>query len=214
MILDFFSKYIAKEGKYPLFYSFLLFVITLFFIPSFFLKLLTFIIFIFFLYIYFTPLTKNELIEENAVYSLIDGQIVDIKETNDEKIVKIYKSLLDNSAIKSPFDSKVEKIDKIHGAFLKLSSLKSKKLNERMRFLLKSKKIDIKISAICDNKGIFGFDIYKNEGIDTKFGENIGYASNALFEITFPKNVELKVKVGDQVVGGISILGYVKEEVE
>ena len=209
-----FFKYMAKEGKKALIYSFIIFLATLFLIPSLFLKLLTATLFIFFLYIYLILPTKNEFQKKGAIYSIVDGQVVDIKDMGNEKAVKIYSSLLDNSAIRSPFDGIIKDIKKRHGLFLKLSSKKSDKLNEKFSFVLKNEKTDLKISAISDKMGFFGFNIYKNDSLKVEFGEIIGYASNALFEIILPKNVELKVKVGDQVVGGINIIGYIKGEVE
>lgn len=212
--MDIFSKYIVKEGRKKVLISFLLMIFALFFISSYFLKLLFFLLFLFFLYIYFNNQTKNQFLEKNAIYAPIDGKVVEKIEKEDRKSVRIYSSLLENSVIKSPIDGKIEKVYTMHGAFLKLNSSKSGHLNERFEFILKNEKIDIKVSAITDNLGFFGFNIYKQPGLKTETFENIGFASNALFEITLPKNVELKADIGEQLASGISILGYIKEEVE
>ncbi|WP_281950412.1 phosphatidylserine decarboxylase [Nitrosophilus kaiyonis] len=208
------TKYLYEKGIRAVFISALFLLFFIFVIPSYFFGLLSFVVFLFLTYIYFVPQMKNQFIKKDAIYSPVDGKVLEIDENNNEKTIKIYSSLLDNSFIKMPISGKIKDIKKRHGAYLCLKSPKSKHLNEIFEIFLENEKIDVKISSITDYLGFFGFEIFKQKGLDSVATENIGFASNALFEITLPKNVEIKVTPGDQVVSGINAIALLKEEVE
>ncbi len=206
-----FSKNIVKEGQRPVIVSGLVALFAFIFIPSLFIKLLCLTLFIFFIFVYFNSQTKVEIFDKNAVFSPVDGEVIEKKEYKDKKILKIYKNFLNNSHIKAPIEGEITDISIKHGAFLNLTSQKSDKLNEKLSFNIRiDDKNEIKIDSITDKYGFFGFNLYKQKNQKCVIGENIGFASNAIFEITLPKYVELKVNIGDQVVGGINIIGYIK----
>lgn len=203
--MNFFFDRIAYEGRKKITVSFLLAFVCIFCDFSF----VFLIIFIFFLYLYYIPKDNIENFEENVVYAPIEGEIIDIK----ENIVKIYTNVLDKSILKSPINGKITKKSSVHGVFLNADLEKSKKLNDRLSFLIRNEKCQIEISSLSDKFGFLGHSFYKNKNQEIKTGENIGFCANSIITIKLPKNADIKVNICEKIVSN-DILAILRKNSE
>lgn len=154
---------------------------------------------------------------ENIILSPADGKVVDISETyenyyiNDSCIkISIFLSPLDVHVNRSPVTGIVEFYKYIKGDYLVAYHPKSSELNEQSIIGVKTKygkvvfKQIVGILArrlVCDLK----------EGDSIKAGERFGMMKfGSRMDVFFEKNAEINVKIGDKVVGGVSILAKMK----
>ncbi|WP_187647954.1 hypothetical protein [Nitrosophilus labii] len=208
--MSLFFDYFAYEGRKKLVISVLIALIVVVFAKSWFLKAFFISVFLFFLYIYYIPKNRVELLEKDAIFSPVDGQVTDIFEKDGKRVIEIYKNLEHGSVIKSPMSGIVEDIYFRHGAFLDLTSRKSHNFNERFTFVIKDDKKMIKVVSLAGKLGFFGHSFYKPKNNRCDFSEILGFCTEALFNIELPEEAVLNVKKGENLVAGISVLAYLK----
>ncbi|MCX7737407.1 MAG: phosphatidylserine decarboxylase family protein [Candidatus Kapabacteria bacterium] len=154
---------------------------------------------------------------ENIILSPADGKVVDISETYENYYINgscikisIFLSPLDVHVNRSPVTGIVEFYKYIKGDYLVAYHPKSSELNEQ---------------SIIGVKTIYGKVVFKQivgilarrlvcdlkEGDSIKAGERFGMMKfGSRMDVFFEKNAEINVKIGDKVVGGVSILAKMK----
>ncbi|MFB0527552.1 MAG: phosphatidylserine decarboxylase family protein [bacterium] len=157
---------------------------------------------------------------ENLILSPADGKVIDISEVGEEnflhsrvKVVRIFMSIFNVHVQRSPVKGKVEwikyKPGKFMAAYTKQASggnesnligiQKSNKPNSNKEKILVKQIAGTVARRIC---------CWCKEGDNLVAGQRIGmirFGSRA--DVYFPQEIEIKVKKGDRVVGGETILG-------
>jgi phosphatidylserine decarboxylase len=109
-----------------------------------------------------------------------------------------------------PIAGTIEKLVYVSGKYLNITNDKYHDENERQLCLLKSKKgfdvIFVQIAGLVARRIVCNL----KEGQEVKAGERFGCIKfGSRVDVYFPQNVELKVKVGQTMLGGESVIGVV-----
>ena len=153
---------------------------------------------------------------ENTIVSPADGRILKIEShlegeflRQDSVKISIFMSLFDVHVNRSPMAGRVMKRVYSPGKFFAANTDKSSLLNERNALLLCSRdEFEILLIQIA---GIIARRIvcYPREGDFLQTGEIFGMIRfGSRLEVFLPRSVDIRVRVGDFVKAGESILGY------
>lgn len=160
----------------------------------------------------------DEVIEnESIILSPADGKVVDISETFENYYLKdscirisIFLSPLDVHINRSPITGIVEFYKYIKGDYLVAYHPKSSELNEQSIVGVKNKhgKVVFKqIVGILARRLVCDLKV----GDSIKAGQRFGMMKfGSRMDVFFNKDAELKVKTGDRVIGGVSVLAELK----
>ena len=137
----------------------------------------------------------------------------ELKLDSNEKFnrVSIFLSTFNVHVQRIPMSGKIEKLEYIQGKFLNITNDKYHEDNERQLCLMKTKQgfdvIFVQIAGmvarriVCDLK----------EGQEVKAGEKFGCIKfGSRVDVYLPKNIELKVKVGQTMIAGETVIGLLK----
>jgi phosphatidylserine decarboxylase len=157
---------------------------------------------------------------EDLILSPADGKVIDISEVEEEnflhsrvKVVRIFMSIFNVHVQRSPVKGKVEWIKYKPGKFMAAYTEKASEGNEsNLIGIRKSNKPNSNRQRIIV-KQIAGsvarrICCWCKEGNNLVAGQRIGmvrFGSRA--DVYLPQEVEIKVKKGDRVVGGETLLG-------
>ncbi len=157
---------------------------------------------------------------EDLILSPADGRVIDISEVEEEnflhsqvKVVRIFMSIFNVHVQRSPVKGKVEWIKYNPGKFMAAYTEEASGGNEsNLIGIQKSKKSNSPTGRILV-KQIAGsvarrICCWCKEGDNLLAGQRIGmirFGSRA--DVYLPQQVEIKVKKGDRVVGGETLLG-------
>ncbi len=202
------TQLIAKEGWKYLFFTIVLFVLSLWFD---FFSWVFFVIVIFTGYLFRNPERLPAEDDDMAVLTPCDGTIVTIsksKYNNGKEYIKVrvQKSLLEASMLRAPTKMNIKETKRIHGLFLPTNTDLSKKLGERVSLTCKSDYSDLFINI---NAGVFArkIELFKTVG-PLKSAQRFGLLVEGDVELYLPLDSRVKVAVGDEVKAGESVLGY------
>ena len=160
--------------------------------------------------------------ESNVVLASADGVVDKVEEAEAPKELKlnsnekfnrvsIFLSTFNVHVQRIPMSGKIEKLEYIQGKFLNITNDKYHEDNERQLCLMKTKQgfdvIFVQIAGmvarriVCDLK----------EGQEVKAGEKFGCIKfGSRVDVYLPKNIELKVKVGQTMIAGETVIGLLK----
>ena len=210
------TEIILKEG-----YPFILvtggiFLISLLFRFDTFWQIFWFALAIFMTYFFLNPERIPDESGEDVIISPADGEIIEISECKEKFFTKtemikisIRLGLMDNHVQRSPIAGILKENQYIHGEFLSLNSEKASELNEQNRTLFENDKISVVTNQIA---GFITRRIvtWENEGhinLAQRFGM-IMFGSQV--DIYVPKEITLKVILGEEVKAGESLIGIVR----
>ncbi|MCX7875462.1 MAG: phosphatidylserine decarboxylase family protein [Melioribacteraceae bacterium] len=150
---------------------------------------------------------------DDVIVSPADGEIVIIKETSENEFVKdsvtqvsIFMSPLNVHVNRIPISGKVEMSKYVKGEYLVAFYEKADKRNERTEIGINSKHGKIMFTQVA---GFVARRIVNTlkENDNVKMGERFGMIKfGSRSDIYVPKNWKLKVKLGDKVTAGETIL--------
>lgn len=200
----------AKEGFIFVLSSLLLGVIFLVLNIPFFSMIIAVLMFIMAAYFafFFRDPKRKIIAEPGEIISPVDGLVVDINEN--EKKLAIFLSIFDVHITRFPYTGTLKKIQYFKGCFLPAYKKNASELNERATLTVDSEKLSYILKLIA---GVAArrIKIWIREGERVKTGDKIGiimFGSRA--ELEFPDSVELQVKKGDKLTGGLTLIGKVK----
>lgn len=202
---------IAKEGipfiAIPLILSILFFIFS---IKS--LAIFLLIVSLFMTFFFRDPLRKSPF-KENVVLSPADGKIIEIKDGEDEIFpgkelfkISIFMSPLNVHINRAPLKGKVEKVIYRPGYFKPAYKEESKR-NEQNIILMETARGKVIIKQIA---GIIARRVVCSlkKSQEVKAGEKIGMIIfGSRVELFLAEKPNLKVKVGEKVKGGETIIG-------
>jgi phosphatidylserine decarboxylase len=143
---------------------------------------------------------------EGLILAACDGTVTRIDENEDSKLVSVFMSPLDVHINRSPIGGKVAKVDYIKGKKNPATSNQASLTNERNTITLEGEGITVTSTQIA---GIMARRIvcWAKEGDELRQGEKYGLIKfSSRTDVRMPANVEIKVKIGDHVRGGESVL--------
>jgi len=208
---------VVKEG-WSLIKLFLIFTITGYILGKFswffYLFALCSLLFTLFLIYFFRDPERKISQGENIILSPADGRIIEIASENDKrgnhlKVIKIFMSPFNVHIQRAPISGKVTNIEYKKGKFLPAQKNEASEKNEQNLIILENDKfVPIRVT-IKQIAGIFVRRIicWTKIGNYLTRGEKIGMiifgSQVALF---VPQEVTLKVKTGDKVKAGLTVL--------
>ncbi|MCH1613298.1 MAG: phosphatidylserine decarboxylase, partial [Flavobacteriales bacterium] len=149
-------------------------------------------------------------IGEDLLVSPADGLITNIIEFKDGKKkytkVSIFLSVFNVHIQRLPISGEVTKVDYIEGKFINATLDKASEENERLKLSIKSKNNIIYVTQIA---GLIARRIicYVKPKDKISQGERYGIIKfGSRVDIDFPENFDLSVSVGQQCIGGETII--------
>jgi len=208
---------VVKEG-WSLIKLFLIFTITGYILGKFswffYLFALCSLLFTLFLIYFFRDPERKIFQGKNIILSPADGRIIEIGSENDKrgnhlKVIKIFMSPFNVHIQRAPISGKVTNVEYKKGKFLPAQKNEASEKNEQNLIILENDKfVPIRV-IIKQIAGIFARRIicWTKIGNYLTRGEKIGMiifgSQVALF---VPQEVTLKVKTGDKVKAGLTVL--------
>jgi phosphatidylserine decarboxylase len=146
--------------------------------------------------------------DDSALLSMCDGKVYHIETLEDSVLVSIDTSLLNVSLVRAPLDCSVENIQRVYGVNLPTSNIKSRYLNDRVSFDIKNS-INMRVELIS---GMFSnqIDIFDTEK-PFKRGDRVALIRDGIVKMYLPKDIRLKVDIGDSIRAGESIVGFLNK---
>jgi phosphatidylserine decarboxylase len=187
-----------------------------YFIPI--LAIIPVILLIFVLYFFRDPY-RNVPLNEDTFLSPADGTIMEISEVFEESFiggkarkVSIFLSVFNVHVNRSPITGKITYTGYRPGKYLPAFKSHASELNERNTVGIENSKTKVLVHQIT---GLVARRIvsWVKKGDMINQGDKFGLIKfGSCTEIIMPENVEIKIKKGDVVRGGITIIGVVKNE--
>jgi phosphatidylserine decarboxylase len=210
-----FTKYGYSTLGIIIIITFILITVS-FFVNNYFLKSLLIIlplIFLLFSLYFFRNPDRTVPKAENVIVSPADGKVLFIKDVYDNKFINgnakqisIFMSLFDVHVNRIPIDGKLEYIKYHKGEFVAAFEDKASENNERCEFGIKSKYGKILFTQVA---GLIARRIVYEikQGDTVKIGERFGMIKfGSRVDIIAPENWTVKVKKGEHVLAGETIL--------
>ena len=148
---------------------------------------------------------------EGLILAACDGTVTRIDDNEDGKLISVFMSPLDVHINRSPITGKVAKADYIKGKKNPATSNQASLTNERNTLTIEGEGITVKSTQIA---GIVARRIvcWAKAGDELKQGEKYGLIKfSSRTDVRMPSNVEIKVKLGDHVKGGETVLAKVEQ---
>lgn len=146
---------------------------------------------------------------EGLIVSAADGRVTRIEETAESKFVSVFLSPLDVHINRSPITGTIAQINYIAGRKVPATSDQASLVNERNSLLIEGADVTVTCTQIA---GILARRIvcWPKTGDNLSRGQKFGLIKfSSRTDLLMPPNVEIRVKVGDRVKGGETVIGKV-----
>ena len=160
--------------------------------------------------------------DKNAILSVADGVVDVIQEIEAPKElgldssktynrVSVFLNTFNVHVQRIPMSGKIEKLEYIEGKYLNITNDKYHEDNERQLCLMKTTQgfeiIFVQIAGMVARRIVCNL----KEGQEVKAGERYGCIKfGSRVDLYLPKDVEIKVKVGQTMIAGETVIGLVK----
>lgn len=151
--------------------------------------------------------------EKSIVVAPADGKVVRIENINDSNIgessqlVSIFLNVFNVHVNRVPIDGLVESVERKQGRFLAAFNHIASDENEQVITIINNESGKYKIKQIA---GLIARRIlcYAKEDMKLNKGDRLGFIRfGSRTDIIMPKKITIKVKVGQRVIGGETIIG-------
>ncbi|MDR2665930.1 MAG: phosphatidylserine decarboxylase [Endomicrobium sp.] len=156
--------------------------------------------------IYFFRDPKVQITDgDNLILSPCNGMVLEVSETEKDKIVRVFLSVLDVHLQRSPVAGRVVSVEYKPGKFLKAMKPQAHIVNEQNIIIIENKsgKYFVKqVAGILARRCVS----WVKSGDVLKRGDKIGMIKfSSQVDLHMPKTVNIRVKQGDKVVAGVTI---------
>jgi phosphatidylserine decarboxylase len=145
---------------------------------------------------------------KNLIVSPADGKVVKIsKAENGEQSISIFLSIFNVHVNRSPISGEMKTLEYVRGKFKAAFDEEASRVNEQNIITLDGGDIQVTFKQIA---GLIARRVvcWKRPGDRLKKGEVVGLIRfGSRTDVILPAGVDIKVRVGDKVHGGSSILG-------
>ena len=155
--------------------------------------------------------------DPDAIVSPGDGKVVEIVPENDSLLeqdgytrISVFLNVFNVHVNRIPITGKIQAYRYNKGKFLNAASHKASLDNEQSAILLNNGHVTIQVKQIA---GLIARRIvcWAKEGDEFERGQRYGLIRfGSRMDIFVPEGTDIKVKIGDIVNGGSSIIGYLK----
>jgi phosphatidylserine decarboxylase len=149
-------------------------------------------------------------IEEGIIVSPADGKVTLIKDSEGDRLVSIFLSVFDVHVNRAPMAGKITGLDYRRGAFLVAMDHRASIENEQNVVTIENGDVTVvfkQIAGLIARRIVF----WKHLGSEVQRGERVGLIKfGSRVDVIFPANVEIAVKTGDRVKGGVTVIGRVQ----
>lgn len=205
----------AKEG-YPFIAFFAIITIITFVTGNIWIAFMPAILTLFMLYFFRDPERKTPE-GEGLLISPADGKIILIRDIfenehlkKDSKQISIFMSPLNVHVNRSPYDGKVKEVKHNKGRFLAAYKDDASLKNENIEMVLETRYGNILVRQVAGYVARRTVCRVK-QGDELRRGERYGIIKfSSRLDVYLPKNIEIKVKSGDRVKAGETIIGVLK----
>lgn len=150
--------------------------------------------------------------EENLVVSAADGRVTRIEKLNPEKadspnVVSVFLSIFDVHVNRAPVAGEITEVVYSKGKFVIATREDASRINEQNALTIKNERMTIVCKQIA---GVVARRIvcWKRAGDRVALGERFGLIRfGSRTDLILPPEVEIAVKVGDRVRGGVTVIG-------
>jgi phosphatidylserine decarboxylase len=149
--------------------------------------------------------------EENLVLSPADGTIMEVGKDGDKKLIRIFLSVFNVHLQRAPVAGTVVSVEYKPGKFLPAMDKEAHIQNEQIVTTIKNKSGEYVVKQIA---GILARRCvsWLKQNDEIKSGQKIGLIKfSSQVDISMPQSVEIKVKVGDVLVGGETIIAVLNK---
>ncbi|MBI5598141.1 MAG: phosphatidylserine decarboxylase family protein [Deltaproteobacteria bacterium] len=158
--------------------------------------------------------------EPGSIVSPADGRVIKVEKAREERLlmdealkISIFMNVFNVHVNRAPYDAGVLKVLYNPGRFLSADLDKASEENERNSILMEArgKAEGGRRFVVCQIAGLIARRIVcrVSEGSAVKKGDRIGMIRfGSRLDVYLPPSVRIKVKVGDKVKAGSSILGW------
>jgi len=147
--------------------------------------------------------------EEGIVVSAADGRVTRIDENEAGKTVSVFLSPLDVHINRSPIAGTITKVEYVRGQKAPATSDQASFTNERNSITIQNDRLTVVCTQIA---GIVARRIvcWPREGDKLELGERFGLIKfSSRTDLLLPHEVNIRVKVGEHVTGGETIIADV-----
>lgn len=147
--------------------------------------------------------------DDGLIVSAADGVVTRIEETPESKLVSVFLSPLDVHINRSPIAGTIKEIRYTRGRKMPATSNDASLLNERNALVIEGENLTVTCTQIA---GILARRIvcWPKTGDNLMRGQKFGLIKfSSRTDLLMPATVTLKVKVGDRVKGGETIIATV-----
>jgi len=207
----------AREG-YPFILTFsVITILTLSFVKPHLIAVIPFSLTLFMFYFFRDP--ERSVVEgRDLFYAPADGRIILVRETTEDEVlngraleVSIFMSVFNVHINRSPCEAVVKRVEHYPGRFLAAFREEASKANEHVTMLLQSGQEKIVVRQVA---GLLARRIVcrAKPGDSLKQGQRFGMIKfSSRVDIFMPLTTQIKVKAGDKVKAGESVLGIIGE---
>lgn len=145
-------------------------------------------------------------IDDGIIVSAADGTVTRVEENENGKLVSVFLSPLNVHINRSPIGGQVSKIEYVVGKKLPATSDRASFVNERNSLTIKNDRMTVvctQIAGILARRIVCRVKAGDNLAIGERFGM-IKFSSRT--DVLMPGSVELAVRVGDKVTGGVTVI--------
>lgn len=164
------------------------------------------VVFALFMAYFFRDPQRSVPVDDSIVVSAADGTVTRIEENDDGKLVSVFLSPLDVHINRSPIAGRIVSITYIPGKKMPATSNNASFVNERNSLTIENEKVTVVCTQIA---GILARRIvcWSKEGDNLELGQKFGLIKfSSRTDLLMPRSVDLKVKIGDKVRGGETII--------
>ena len=144
---------------------------------------------------------------ENLVVSPCDGTVMESGTEDGEKVIRVFLSVFNVHIQRSPVSGTLKNVEYRPGKFLPANKPEAHIVNEQNVFSIDTKKGAVIVKQIA---GILARRVvaWSKAGDALKSGDKIGLIKfGSQVDIHLPLSVNVRVKPGDKVVGGETVIG-------
>lgn len=148
--------------------------------------------------------------EEGVIVSAADGTVTRIEQNESGKLVSVFLSPLNVHINRSPIAGRIAKLEYIRGKKLPATKNEASFVNERNSLTIEGEHMTVVCTQIA---GILARRIVcrVKEGDNLTIGEKFGLIKfSSRTDVLMPANVELAVKIGDKVKGGLTVIARIR----
>ena len=154
--------------------------------------------------------------DANLVVSAADGRVTRIEKLNPERadspnVVSVFLSIFDVHINRAPIAGEVTEVVYSKGRFVIATRDDASQINEQNALTIKNERLTVVCKQIA---GVVARRIicWKRAGDRVALGERFGLIRfGSRTDLILPPEVEIAVKVGDKVRGGVTVIGRLPE---